>query len=234
MPQPMLVSIVLDRSGSMESCRDITISAVNEYIAQLKREHPFSETFVTLVLFDMPAKDNYGLLGKLGGNYGFDINQKPSIDYVYTNKPLAEVPLLSRETFVPRGWTPLYDAVGAEITRLQGTVGFQIVKPRVTLVIVTDGAENCSRTWTARELKQHLGDRQERDGWLVIFLGANQDAWIAGQAIGTRYDTTMSYDVAHTGAAMASSARATSLYQGGVAASNISFTADERKKSLGG
>ncbi len=47
------------------------------------------------------------------------------------------------------------------------------------VVIMTDGGENASHRWSQRELFERIGSLRER-GWTFVFLGANQDSYLAG------------------------------------------------------
>lgn len=78
---------ILDRSGSMETCRDDTIGGFNAFLNEQKADGGT----LTLILFD----HEYQL--------------------VYTNKPIADVEPLTHKTFVPRGSTALLDAIGRAI-----------------------------------------------------------------------------------------------------------------------
>lgn len=75
---------LLDRSGSMASCRDDTIGGYNTFIEAQKDQGGT----MTLVLFDH------------------------EIETVYENTPIADVKPLDEQTFVPRGGTALLDAIG--------------------------------------------------------------------------------------------------------------------------
>jgi hypothetical protein len=79
------IAIILDRSGSMSSVRESTVAGFNEFIRS-QRALPGDVT-VKLVQFD----DQYEVV--------FD-------------KPLADVPELTQDLFVPRGMTALFDAQG--------------------------------------------------------------------------------------------------------------------------
>ena len=78
---------ILDRSGSMETCRDDTIGGFNAFL----REQQAGGGTLTLVLFDHEYQ------------------------VVYGNKPITDCPPLTAQTFVPRGSTALLDAIGRAI-----------------------------------------------------------------------------------------------------------------------
>lgn len=97
--------------------------------------------------------------------------------------------LLSEEEYVPRASTPLFDAIGHTVMAAEKrSKNFD----RVALVILTDGLENASREFRRSDVLELLVRKQEQDGWLIIYLGAEQDAWAVGQTFGTAAPNTMS------------------------------------------
>lgn len=98
---------------------------------------------------------------------------------IYNGKPISEVPRLSVENYRPNGDTPLYDAIGRTIAALEAdSEGKQVM-----LTIMTDGEENASREFNRDKINKLIRDKQEK-GWVFNFLGANQDSWQVGQAMG--------------------------------------------------
>ena len=80
-----LVTFLLDRTGSMEPIRDDTIGAFDAYLEGLQKGGaPIDFTFVQ-----------------------FD---SMSIDKIYVQTPVGQVPRLTRDTYQPRASTPLIDA----------------------------------------------------------------------------------------------------------------------------
>lgn len=155
---PTHLVVVLDRSGSMESIRDATIEGMNSFIAQQK-DAPGKLT-CTIQTFDS------------GGPF----------EYPARNLPIAEVVPFTRETYVPRGGTPLYDAVGYEITATEDFVRGKDVA--VLFVVMTDGEENSSVRYTRQQLFDIVNYKQVHNSWRFVFLGANQDAYAEGQKMG--------------------------------------------------
>ena len=195
--------VVLDRSGSMQSCAADAVGGYNTYVAQLP-----ATACVSLTLFDC------------GG-----------IDLVRDAVAPPDANLKDGE-FEPRGMTPLYDAIGQTIADAEArSKGFD----RVALVILTDGLENTSVKFKRDDVLKLLKDKQERDGWLVIYLGANQDAWAVGKQFGTVAGNSMSIDADRIGVAMDSSGRATASYFASESAQIgrvlSGFSRDERRKS---
>lgn len=205
----LYVHVLLDRSGSMESCRDQTIDAFNEYVGSLKHQSK-SGTRLSLTTFD-----------------------SESTDLVVDAVRITDVPKLTRDTFVPRGSTPLFDAVARvvatadKVTLLDGE--------RVAIAILTDGMENASREMNAESVKKLLVDRQERCNWLVQYLGANQDAWAAGATIGVALAHAMDFSTHNVEAAMGSMASSVGRYRAApapMAREAAAFTEEERSKSV--
>lgn len=155
---PLYAHILLDRSGSMENCRDTTIDAFNEYVMGLRRSDSV-DARVSLTIFD-----------------------SESIDTLQHLEPAKSFMELNRANYVPRASTPLLDAIGhvaAEIDKVALRDG-----EKIGLVILTDGLENASKEHTKETIKKLLTDRQDNKGWLVTFLGADVDAFAEAGAIG--------------------------------------------------
>ncbi|MBI3440030.1 MAG: VWA domain-containing protein [Proteobacteria bacterium] len=157
---PLLAFILLDRSGSMENCRDTTIDAFNEYVMGLRRSDEV-DARVALMIFD-----------------------SQSIDMLQQPQPAKTSLELNRATYVPRASTPLLDAIGQAVAEIDKTT----LRPneKVGLVILTDGFENASKEHTKETIRKLLADRQDNKGWLVTFLGADVDAFNEAGAIGIK------------------------------------------------
>ena len=159
--KPTHMIVVLDRSGSMQSIGKATVEGLNTLIKEQKGAE--GEAVMTLVQFD--------------NEYQID----------YKSKPIKEVAdLVYGETFVPRGMTALYDAIGKTIADIDTT-------DDVVLVIVTDGAENSSREFT-REIVFEKIEEKKKAGWNVLFLAANQDAMRTGGSLGIDANNSMSFN----------------------------------------
>lgn len=159
---------VLDRSGSMSSIRDDAIGGFNAFLSEQKAIP--GEAKLTLALFD---------------------NQ---YEVVHDATDIAAVPELTAETFVPRGMTALYDAVGRTIDAIGARLSKAVVKPeKVIFVILTDGEENASREYTQARTAEMIKHQTEKYGWEFVFLAANQDAFSAGAKLNIRAETTANF-----------------------------------------
>lgn len=203
----LTVLVVLDRSGSMQICKNDTIGAYNAYVEELEKASP--EAQLALMQFDTQGIDTTPF------------------------RKIGEVERLNDRTFQPRGGTPLLDAIGKGVSQLDAATG-----DRKALVILTDGEENASREYTKAAVKALLDERQEKQGWLVIYLGANQDAIQEGAKYGTGFANTMTFDTQNVSDTMGATARATVAYamapSAGEGRLRAAFTSAERAKAKPG
>lgn len=157
-----IINVILDRSGSMMSIKEETISLFNS----LLKEH--KEARFTLTQFD---------------SEGIDID--------YMARKGEDVEKLNGDTYQPRGTTPLYDAIGITLSRLDEWLKDKGGRKRKVIVaIITDGLENSSREYTQAQIKSMIEEREGSD-WQFIYMGANQDAYEVGQGMGV--NSTISY-----------------------------------------
>jgi len=103
---------------------------------------------------------------------------------------LAEAPLLTMETFQPRGMTALLDAIGSTIKNWTGSAN-------PTVIILTDGFENASKTYSKAHIKD-LIEQKTKEGWTFVYLGANQDAFTEAGNMGIAPQCTMNFDTRRT------------------------------------
>jgi len=172
------ITVVLDRSGSMDSIRDDVIGGVNSFLER-QRVLPQGVT-ITLVQFD--TEDPF--------------------EVVYSFIPAASAPNLTMNTYCPRGGTPLLDATGRTIVNLENWLESQAENDRpekLVVVVVTDGQENSSREFSLSRVKQLIAEKQEKSGWQFVYLSADLDA--VNDAINTGFakDSVMSFDKSHRG-----------------------------------
>ena len=204
------IAIILDRTGSMESIRDDTIGGFNAFLEQQKAEPGFAT--LTLVQFD--SQDPYEVIHKF--------------------KPLAEVPKLTREIFVPRARTPLLDAIGRGINDLEQSLS-QMEKDarpsRVIMVIITDGQENSSCEFRKDQIEKMIKEKQEKLDWQFVFLSS--DLAGIGDALhtGFRPASTLSYDSDSRGTTGAWESMSVSIsHYRASRKKDVSFTDEDREK----
>jgi uncharacterized protein YegL len=194
----ILIVLVLDKSGSMESCRDATISGYNEFKQSQADEGKrlASSTLMSLTLFDT------------------------SVEQRHVAVDIATIPDFDRDTYVPGGLTALYDAVGNSIRTVEAQKN---LPSKVLFVIQTDGGENASREWTQTKIFD-LISKKRNDGWDFVFLGADQDAYEQGGHMGVPVGATLSYASANTAATFATTSCSVSSYRTGATRGAEFFT----------
>lgn len=166
----VLVNFILDKSGSMQGIKDATISGVNEYINNLKRDETINYSF-SLTLFD------------------------ENVIKVHINAPLSSVTDLTADEYKPDGMTALYDAVCQTINNVR-----DVNYDKILTVIMTDGQENSSHEYTQANLKEKIDKLNKTEKWTFVFLGANQDAWLTAKAFGIGQMNTANFNVSAAGA----------------------------------
>jgi len=158
-PQPLYVTLILDETGSMQSCKGAAIAGFNRYLAALRAEQ--AETRFTLTLF----------------------NSKKT-EVRYHNERPAAVSDLDVETYRPADTTPLYDAIGRTLTIAKQEAAAHFKK---LCVILTDGLENASKEYTRLQIFDLIKEF-EGQGWRFLYLGADHDVWAAGESLGIAGD----------------------------------------------
>lgn len=170
------IIVITDRSGSMSSLVADVIGGFNRFLKE--QQGVPGEARMTYTQFD--------------GEY----------QVVYQAKPLAEAPLLDEATFVPRGSTALYDAVGRTLNEQAKRIHDEGWAELVVVQIITDGGENASREYTREKVFDMMKHVQDK-GWKVLFLAANQDAFATGASLGIAGSTTANYNATKSGTAAA-------------------------------
>ncbi|RZM07173.1 MAG: VWA domain-containing protein, partial [Pedobacter sp.] len=147
---------ILDRSGSMADLASAAITGLNLFI-QEQRELEGNCCF-TLVQF----------------------NQESEV--VIARKPLSEVTLLGNKHFIPSGYTALLDAIGQTLQTAEGLLAdipAENHPARVIVHIITDGQENCSKSFSHAEIRQMIARLEATEKWTFSFSGANMDSFKA-------------------------------------------------------
>lgn len=179
------IVLVLDRSGSMNDVLDSTISGYNEYIDGLKIDD--GDAKYTLATFSS------------GNGWGTDVIDSEMVTYVTDKMLVADVPHLTKQNYVPKGGTPLYDAVAKVIKKIEADYASRKRKPRILVMIMTDGDENASREYNKDKIAALIKEKEEQN-WQFGYLGANQDAWAVGSSMGIRKGNTKTYNTSEMGA----------------------------------
>jgi hypothetical protein len=202
------VTIVLDESGSMEPFQQDTIGGVNRFLKEQR---------------ELPGKCTLSLMK-------FNHEDRP----VFTGRPIAEAPDLTAETYQPTGNTALLDALGRAITEAGDRFRAMSEADRpgkVIVLVVTDGEENSSRTWTKEKIKEAVERQIHIYKWEFVFLGANVDAFAEAGGLGMLGSHTMQTHATRQSVASSyiSASLNTAKFRSG-ASSSMAWTDEQREE----
>ncbi len=122
--------IIVDESGSMCIIRKQAFTGMNETlqtVRQMQQNYPDQTQSVTLLTFD-----------------------SGHTTWHYDNAPALKTKDLSWNAYNPGGGTPLYDAIGKGISKVNAQIEDG---DHVLVTIITDGEENCSEEWTLKMVR---------------------------------------------------------------------------------
>jgi len=204
------ITVILDRTGSMQSIRDDVVGGFNAFLAE-QQATPNPTTF-TLVQFD--SQDSYEVL--------------------HAAKNIALVTPLTLEQYVPRASTPLYDAMGRGIVDLEATLAKlpEGERPsKVIFVVVTDGAENASKEFDRAAVTKLIATNKTA-GWDFVFLSADMSSFDDAGAMGIDHSASLAFSKSKHGndsAWKAASSKIRACMVGD--ADRVVFDAEDRKTS---
>ena len=170
-----LLSVLLDRSGSMSVATGATIEGFNTFVEDQSKEKGIGALRMTLVQFD----DQY------------EVN--------FTAEAADDVPVLDYDSYIPRGMTALNDALVRSISDTEKWVKANKYEDDVVFLIITDGQENASREASLTKVAE-LIRKKEKDGWSFVFMGANIDAFATATAYNIPMGNVAEYNQDNTGA----------------------------------
>ncbi len=155
------ICVVLDASGSMSIIEEDVKGSFNTFL-QKQREATGKTVFDLFQFCDEVAR----------------IVQSADLSLFHDD-------LMAKYTC--SGCTALNDAVCTAIDTLGKEFAAMPEEERpenVMCVIITDGMENASREFTAKDVKQRIEHQQNVYQWEFVFLAANQDAFAEGEKLG--------------------------------------------------
>jgi hypothetical protein len=141
--QSQMDYILVDGSGSMQDKWWDTLDAIEAYVQGVKAAN--IQSHIILHSFDDVA-----------------------LELLHRDGPIENwVPLRQSPIGAYWGGTPLYDAISLMARKLR-----DLDPPRASIVIVTDGAENASKSTDLTQAKALL-DWMRAKGWQITFIGAD-------------------------------------------------------------
>ena len=141
--------LVVDESGSMSIIERQALVGINETlttIQKIQKTHNDMEQRVTLITFDSTHKKLF-----------------------YDNVSARHVNPLKSRDYNPCGGTPLYDAIGMGIAKINAQT---TEDDSVLVTIITDGEENCSEEYDLKMIK-NLIEKLKKQNWTFTFIGTD-------------------------------------------------------------
>lgn len=178
--------VILDKSGSMSSIRNAAIIGLNETINGIRQAQ----------LQHIETQRHY-----------FSLHTFCSCEQrdVYDCAPIAEVRDITEDDFVPCCCTPLYDAVGISLTKMQQKMDDN--PGSIALVtVITDGYENASKRFSGKEVANLISRLREK-GWAFAYLGADHDVEAVAKQLNIQHSRCFSHDEDATREVMAHDAK---------------------------
>ena len=163
------IIIVLDASGSMSSIQDDIKGSFNSFLDKQRQE---------------------------SGKTVFDLFQfNDEVVRLVKSADLAQFhdDLMAR--YDCSGCTAMNDAICIAMDTVGQDFANMAEEERpanVLCVIITDGMENASKKFTAKDVKERIEHQKTKYNWEFVYLAADQDAFAAGEALGiTLEDRTL-------------------------------------------
>ena len=202
------VVALMDRSGSMSGKIPDSVGGFNSTLDVLRQELTDDSIInVSVKLFDNTE------------------------EMLIRSLPLEKVRPLETNQIIPRGQTALLDAMGNTLTFFMQK---KLLNPKAydycTIYIVTDGFENCSKTFTREQIKEMVHSAEQNYNIKVIYLAANQDAILEASNLGIARERAINYSETpeETRAAYSSAAAMVGRHRSGA---SVEFRQAEREAS---
>jgi len=158
------IIIVLDESGSMDIMGNEPKEAINEFVAE--------------------QQTSLGDDGSTFSLWTFNTSVTKLID----DENLQEIKEFT--CYTPGGMTALNDAIGLAIT----TKKIKAQNKNVICMIISDGCENASQNYSSLRVKNMIKEMETEHNWKFIYLGANQDAYVAGNSMGLNHKRCSNFE----------------------------------------
>lgn len=177
---PNFISLlIIDESGSMSRLKQATVEHFNSIVRNILKE----------------ANEMPDLIQHMNV-YTFSsgrINECLSLTTVKENAPIQTL------VYHPNGGTPLYDAIGIAVLKLENLIKSTVIpldNIKVSVAIFTDGLENDSRSYSLTEI-QNLITRLKTEGWEFTYYGTRHA--VDSVAKRMRVDKSVHFEHTETG-----------------------------------
>ena len=181
--------IIVDESGSMSVIRKQAFAGMNETlqtVREMQKKYPDTHQYVTLVTFD-----------------------SDHTKWHYDNTPAADTRNLDWKAYNPCAATPLYDAMGKAISKVNAQID---EGDNVLVTVITDGEENSSEEWTLKMIRT-LIEKLKKQNWTFTLIGTdNLDVETMAKSFAIEEHLEFQQDEAGTKAMFARERRARERY----------------------
>lgn len=220
------LGILLDRSGSMTSIKEATISGVNKVL----QEQTQLEGNCIVSLWQFDKRNRLNTIFKNQEILSLDLDS--DLVTTFENVNIKNVNLLTNEAYQPYGETPYYDCATLAIEKAGKYLASLSESERpskVVFVIITDGLENASVKITKQQLRDAIKHQVEVYNWQINFIGAdiNAEEVAIGSGILSSHSLQWAKNREGTEKAYASFSRNVRAYRSGVR-EDTSFTMEDR------
>ena len=183
------VTLLLDKSGSMQSTVGETIKAFNLFLEeQAKSEFNVD---LTLIQFDAPGVTQ--LVWPISSQA---LYKDDWYEVIYQEKNSKVAPKLSYENYKPRGNTALNDAICIAIDETGKRLAAKKEEDRpnkVLFVILTDGQENSSNVFRKEHVAEKQAHQTDKYNWTFLFMGNDQEVVKQAFEYGLSAGNTLNY-----------------------------------------
>jgi hypothetical protein len=145
------------------------------------------------------------------------------------NKKKTNVNIVEKDV-KPEGLTALYDGIKYICNDISEACGDHSNED-TTVIILTDGAENASQSTNLSDIRK-LIDEKHKLGWKFVFLGANQDAIIAGKNLGINHNSCCTYNSTPGGLGSVLRCTSEAIERSQNSEQEIQFTQEERNETI--
>jgi hypothetical protein len=211
--QKTYIAIVLDNSGSMNQIRQQAINYFNETLSTIqgKARETNQDIVVSLVTFghNIRSPTSPWTYTYTTSSHSAGVANLPNDGAIRVrqwNVTADQVVPLTWDSYVPEANTPLYQALGETIERLEQVPDRDNANVAFLVNVITDGQENDSRGKysVASALSALVGRLQETKKWTFTVQGANINLTDLARMTGIYSGNMASFTATAAGTAAAS------------------------------
>ena len=171
-PLKNYVVLILDKSGSMKSIKNEVVGGFNDQIKEIKKKNTEfgMETKICLVTFSTFVDEPILWL-----------------------EDIEKVIPLTDETYLPDGYTAMYDAIGTTIESLLKLPEAKDEDLSFLVIVISDGEENNSSKFNADKIAELISSCEKTGRWTFSYVGANQDLKVVSQDLNININNTLAF-----------------------------------------